>query len=189
MQYNVSIKRDGRAVKMKKSESGGEAVSGILRDCRIEMGYTQRKIAEYLHIHPKSVHAYQIGEHGDTEFALWSSANIGGQSIDTILKTDALNDIEDYARTEAYSIIEKKGATYYGIGTCVVHIVNCILGDEKRVLSISSYDDYSGVYNGFPTIVGRNGVIRRLDLKLSELEGIKLQKSVNALRDAIKEIE
>ena len=149
----------------------------------------RRRIAEYLHIHPKSVHAYQIGEHGDTEFALWSSANIGGQSIDTILKTDALNDIEDYARTEAYSIIEKKGATYYGIGTCVVHIVNCILGDEKRVLSISSYDDYSGVYNGFPTIVGRNGVIRRLDLKLSELEGIKLQKSVNALRDAIKEIE
>ncbi len=149
----------------------------------------RRRTAEYLHVHPKSIHAYQVGEHGDTEFALWSSADIGGEDIKTMLKPDLLGEIEDYARNEAYSIIEKKGATYYGIGACVVHIINCILGDEKRVLPVSSYDDYSGVYNGFPTIVGRKGVVRRLDLKLSELEGIKLQKSINALKKAIQEVE
>ncbi len=149
----------------------------------------RRRIAEYLHVHPRSIHAYQVGEHGDTEFALWSSADIGGEDINTMFKMETLNDIEDYARKEAYSIIEKKGATYYGIGACVVHILNCILGDENRVLPVSSYDDYHGIYDGFPTIVGRKGVVRRLDLKLSELEGIKFQKSVNALKQAIGQVE
>lgn len=149
----------------------------------------RRRIAEYVHVHPKSVHAYQVGEHGDTEFALWSSADIGGQDIKTILQPSTLGEIEDYARNEAYSIIEKKGATYYGIGACVTYIVNFILNDEKRVLPVSSYDDFTGVYNGFPTIIGRKGVVRRLDLKLSELEGIKLQKSVNALKRAIESVK
>lgn len=149
----------------------------------------RRRVAEYLHVHPKSVHAYQVGEHGDTEFALWSSANVGGQNINTMLQASTLGEIEDYARNEAYSIIEKKGATYYGIGTCTVHLVNCILGDEKRVLPVSSYDDSTGVYNGFPAIIGRKGVIRRIDVKISELEGVKFQKSVNALKKAINSVE
>ena len=149
----------------------------------------RRRVAEYLHVNPKSVHAYQIGEHGDTEFALWSSADVGGQDLRTMLQDGILGDIEDYARNEAYSIIEKKGATYYGIGACVTRIINSILDDERRVLTVSSYDDFTGVYNGFPAIVGRSGIIRRLDIKLSELEGIKLQKSVNALREAIRSVE
>ena len=147
------------------------------------------RISERLGVSPKSVHAFQIGEHGDTEFALWSLSNLGGQPLSDFLSEKERDEIEDFARKEAYEIINKKGATYYGIGACVTKLVNCILGDEKRVLPVSSYDDFAGVYNGFPAVVGRHGVVRRLELKLTEAEGIKFQKSNNALKQAISEVE
>ncbi|MBR3414410.1 L-lactate dehydrogenase [Candidatus Saccharibacteria bacterium] len=146
------------------------------------------KTAERLGIHPKSVHAFQVGEHGDTEFALWSTASVAGQPIVELLDQNTLDEIEDFARNEAYDIIEKKGSTHYGVGACVTKLINCILGDEKRVLPVSSYDDFAGVYNGFPAVVGREGVIRRIGVHLTEEEGIKMQKSINALKNAINEI-
>lgn len=146
-------------------------------------------LAEKLEVNPKSVHAYQIGEHGDTELTLWSTANVGGEKIEQLLPKEELDKIEQSTRDKAYQIIKKKGATHYGIGACVVQIVNCILNDERRVLPVSSFDDNAGVYNGFPAVVGREGVIRRLDVKLTEQEGIKFQESINALRATLKEIQ
>ena len=105
-----------------------------------------------------------------------------------MLSEEALAEIEDYARNEAYEIIARKGATHYGIGVCATHIIHSILNDERRVLPVSSYDDYHGIFTGFPTIVGRRGAIRRLDIELSEEEGIKYQKSVNTLKEAIKSL-
>ena len=145
------------------------------------------RLAEKLHVNPKSVHAYQIGEHGDSEMTLWSSANIGGEKITNLLPPRELDEIEKYVRNEAYEIIQRKGATHYGIGACVVRIVNCILNDERRILPVSSLDDSAGVYNGFPAVVGRQGIIRRLELDLTEAEGIKFQKSINALRKVLRE--
>ena len=145
------------------------------------------QIAQELKISPKSVHAYQVGEHGDTEFALWSSSTVAGQPLAQMLPDSTKNELEDYTRHEAYDIIAKKGATYYGIGACVTDIVNCIIHDEHRVLPISTYDDFSKVYYGFPAVLGKNGVERRLDLNLSEEEGIKLQKSINTLKEAFNE--
>ena len=147
------------------------------------------RIAGYLDINPKSVHAYQIGEHGDTEFTLWSLADVGGQPISKLLNAETRKGISDFVKNEAYDIIEKKGATYYGIATCVAQILNCILNDEHRVLAVSSYDHFSDTCFGWPTVVGRTGAIRRLDLKLSEKEGIELQKSINALKKAIKSVK
>lgn len=145
-------------------------------------------LAERLQINPKSIHTYQIGEHGDTEFALWSGASVGGEPLAQLLNESERDQIEQNTRDKAYDIIRKKGATHYGIGACVVNIVNCILNDERRILPVSSLDDNSGVYNGFPAIVGREGIIRRLELKLTEAEGIKFQKSINAIKDTIKKI-
>ena len=147
------------------------------------------RIAGYLNLNPKSVHAYQIGEHGDTEFTVWSKADVGGQSVKEMLSEDVRAGISEFVKNEAYDIIEKKGATYYGIATCVAQILNCILNDEMRVLSVSSYDNFSDTYFGFPTVVGREGVIRRLDVKLDENEGILLQKSINALKKAIGSVK
>ena len=143
------------------------------------------RIASYLDVNPKSVHAYQIGEHGDSELTLWSSADVGGQPVSKLLSSSIRNDISDFVTHEAYNIIDKKGATYYGIATCVADILNCILNDEHRVLAVSSYDHFSDTCFGWPTIVGRQGILRRLDLQLSEPEGIALQKSINILKKAI----
>ena len=146
------------------------------------------RLSQRLHVHPKNVHAYQVGEHGDTEFALWSCANVGCQPIRTLLGEQDLTEIEDYARNEAYDIIKKKGATYYGIGSCLAMITNCILNDECRILSVSNSDEMSGTYNGFPAIVGADGIVRRLGIKIDAKEQEKLDRSIKTLREAIAEV-
>lgn len=145
------------------------------------------RLAERLGVHPKSVHAYQIGEHGDSEFTFWSVATMGGEKITQLIPEHERVAIETFVRDKAYQIIQKKGATHYGIGTCVVQIINSILNDERRVLSVSNYDDNAHLYNGFPAVVGRGGVLRRLDTPMTEREGIKFQQSNNAIKKTIQE--
>lgn len=149
----------------------------------------RKRIASYLNVNPKSVHAYQVGEHGDSEVTLYSLADVGGQKVTEMLPKEVLKGISEYISGEAYQIIEKKGATYYGIAMCVAQILNSILNDEMRVLSVSSYDDFSGTCFGWPSVVGCEGVVRRLDLKISEKEGIDLQRSINVLKDAQAKIK
>jgi len=149
----------------------------------------RQRVANYLNINAKSVHAYQVGEHGDTELTLWSLADVGGQKVSELLPADVREGISGFVRDEAYEIINKKGATYYGIATCVVAILNCILNDEMRVMSVSSYDGFSGTCFGWPSVVGRAGVVRRLDLKIAEKEGVELQKSINVLKKAINSVK
>lgn len=149
----------------------------------------RQRIANFMNINAKSVHAYQVGEHGDSEVTLWSLADAGGQKVNEMLPEDVRKGISEYVRDEAYGIIEKKGATYYGIATCVVSILNSILNDEMRIMPVSSYDEFSGTSFGWPSVVGREGVVRRLDLKISEREGIDLQKSINTLKKAINSVK
>ena len=149
----------------------------------------RERIANYLHINAKSVHAYQVGEHGDSEVTLWSLAEAGGQKISEMLPNDARAGISDFVQNEAYEIINKKGATYYGIATCVASILETILNDEMRILPVSSYDSFSDTSFGWPSVVGRAGILRRLDLKISESEGLSLQKSINVLKEAIRSVE
>ncbi len=148
----------------------------------------RKRISELLNINPKSVHAYIIGEHGDTEFTFWSNANIGGERIATMISEPTRLKIEEEVRTGGYEIINRKGSTYYGIALCVSQIINTILNDERRILSVSTYDDNNNVFYGYPAVIGGKGVYRRLDLKLNEEEGIKLQKSINVLKEAIKSV-
>ena len=146
----------------------------------------RQRVAEYLNVNAKSVHAYQIGEHGDSEVTAWSLADMGGQKITDLLPVDARKDISRYVVNEAYEIIERKGATHYGIAAAVVQILNSILNDEMRVLPVSTYDSYTETYYGYPAVIGRRGVEWRLELKLSEFEGIDLQKSINVIRKAVQ---
>lgn len=144
-------------------------------------------VSEKTGVSPKSVHAYQIGEHGDTEFALWSLSNIGGMPMSRFMSDEEKSEVENLARNEAYEIINRKGATYYGIGACVTDIVDNILYNERRVMPVSTYDSFTDTFHGFPSVVGRDGVIKRLEIEMREDESIKLQKSINAIKEAIKE--
>lgn len=146
-------------------------------------------IGEKLRINPKNVHAYVIGEHGDSEFVPWSNVNVGLQNINDYLTHEQEEIIENNVRNAAYEIINRKGATYYGIGMCLVRITNAILGDENSVITVSAYDENNDIYMAVPCVLNKNGIERKIYVKLNEEETYKLQNCVNTIKDAIKKIE
>lgn len=145
-------------------------------------------IGKKLCINSKDIEAYVIGEHGDSEFIPWSNANISLQNIKDFFKEEELTEIESNVRNAAYEIINKKGATYYGIGMCLVRITNAILGDENSIIALSVYDEENDVYVGLPAIINKKGAERRVYLKLNEEETEKLQNSINVIKENIKSI-
>ena len=146
-------------------------------------------LGEKLEINPKDINAFVMGEHGDSEFVLWSNANVGLKNIKEFLSEDILNKIEDDVKNAAYEIIDKKGATYYGIGVSLVKITNAILNDENSILTISSYDEENEVFVGGPTIINKDGAKERLFVKLNEVETTKMSNSIKIIKDAINSLE
>ena len=146
-------------------------------------------IGSKLDINPSCVNAYVIGEHGDSEFVPWSNANIGLQNIKNFLNEEELDNIYREVKNAAYEIIDRKGATYYGIGMCLVRITNAILGNENSIICVSTYDSTNEVYVGLPAIINRTGAHKRIFFVLNEEETDKLQNSIDIIKDAIKSIE
>lgn len=145
-------------------------------------------IGEKLDISPKSVHAYIIGEHGDSEFAPFSNATIGLQNIHNFLNDEELNKIYLDVKNAAYEIINRKKATYYGIGMCLVRITNAILNNENSIITVSAYDSENDIFMGIPSIINKKGVRERVYVELNEEETQKLQNCVDIIKDAIKNI-
>ncbi|MDL2323861.1 L-lactate dehydrogenase [Ruminococcaceae bacterium OttesenSCG-928-A16] len=151
-------------------------------------------VGDFFEVDPRNVHAYVMGEHGDSEFVPWSQAMIATKPVTTICQEGdtqscnaALGQIEVEVRTAAEKIIEAKKATYYGIGMAMVRITRAIFGNENSVLTVSSMlrGEYgeSGVYVGAPCIVNRNGVQKVLELDLTEEELQKFKSSCDLLRE------
>jgi L-lactate dehydrogenase len=147
----------------------------------------------------RSVHAYIVGEHGDSELALWSLANIAGVRLADFVGANgqgydqaALDLIFNQTRNAAYEIIQRKKATYYGIGLGLLSIVESVLRNQHTVMTVSS--PLSGQYgvNGIsismPAIVGRGGVEKVLNLPLSESELTAFQNSAQTLKDRLAEV-
>ena len=146
-------------------------------------------IGSKLDINPSCVNAYVIGEHGDSEFVPWSNANIGLQNIKNFLNEEELDNIYREVKNAAYEIIDRKGATYYGIGMCLVRITNAILGNENSIICVSTYDKTNDVYVGLPAIINRTGAHKRIFFELNEEETNKLQNSIDIIKSAINSIE
>lgn len=145
-------------------------------------------------VDPRNVHAYVMGEHGDSEFVPWSQAMIATQPVRAFCATagrgdcdDALEKIETEVRTAAEKIIQAKRATYYGIGMAMVRITRAIFGNESSVLTVSSLlqGEYGekGVYVGAPCIVNRSGVQRVLTMELTDTELARFHASCETLRE------
>ena len=145
-------------------------------------------IGSKLHINPSCVNAYVIGEHGDSEFIPWSKANIALEPIYKFLTHDELNTIYEDVKNAAYEIIDRKGATYYGIGMCLVRITNAILGDENSIITLSTYDDENDVYVGLPVVLNKDGVSKKIYIDLTSDETNKLQNSIDIIKDAINSL-
>ena len=145
-------------------------------------------IGEKIGVSPKNIHAYVIGEHGDSEFVPWSNANVGLQNINRFLTEQECEEIHASVRDAAYEIINRKGATYYGIGMCLVRITNAILGDENSIITVSAYDDANDIYIGSPCILNKDGIQKRVLVDLNEKELGELQNSIDTLKKAIQEV-
>jgi L-lactate dehydrogenase len=154
-------------------------------------------LSQHYEVDARSVHAYIIGEHGDSEVPVWSLANIAGMRLPQFCKAQgraydaqAMEDIFLRTRDAAYHIIERKGATYYAVAAGLMQITQAILRDQSSVLSVSSLiEDYYGVGEvclSLPTVVDRGGVESVLRLELSSEEADKLKHSAGILKATVQ---
>lgn len=150
----------------------------------------------HLGVDSRSIHTYMLGEHGDSEFAAWSSANVSGVPIYDFCKMrghthfeEASQKIESEVRNSAYEIIRRKHATYYGIAMAVKRICEAIIRDEKSVLAVSSLmKDVYGVEDvalSMPAIVGKDGIETLIPVRLDVSEQRKLRESASVLKEVI----
>ena len=157
-------------------------------------------LGEHLEVDSRSVHSFIIGEHGDSEIVAWSSTNVSGIPVNDFCELrghfnheEAMHRIADDVKNSAYDIIEKKGATYYGIVMSVKRICDCIMRDEKSILPISSmiHGEYgiSDICLSMPTVVGREGVETRVPIQLNEQEESALSASAEQLSKVAAQLD
>ena len=147
-------------------------------------------LGAYLDISPFSIQANVIGEHGDSEVLLWSSITSGSTHINNIasalgnkIDSNTKQEIDKALRFSAYEIIKGKGATYYGIASATLHIINSIITNNHAILNISSHHKNSlgKLCYSMPTIIGKNGIIQTLIPNMNETERQELIKSIKTL--------
>ncbi len=157
------------------------------------------RLGQSLCVDSRSIHAFIIGEHGDSELAVWSSANVSGIDLEDFhglcagCQDISFQKIYEGVRDSAYEVIDRKGATYYGIAMAVMKIVLSIIRDEHSVLPVSCYlDGHYGLNDlciGVPAIVGSSGVEKVLEIPLSQEENQNLINSVSTLKDVISKLD
>ncbi|MDY0317396.1 MAG: L-lactate dehydrogenase [Candidatus Izemoplasmatales bacterium] len=157
------------------------------------------EISKYIHIDARNIHAYILGEHGDSEFVCWSKAYVGTKPMLDVIESmkeinfEDLDHIYDKVKNAAQEIIKRKTATYYGIGMALVRITSAIFDNENSILPISVYNN--GVYDidpdlyiGLPAVINRDGVHHVVNLKLTNEEQDKLKISANILKDSLNQM-
>ncbi|WP_017300503.1 L-lactate dehydrogenase [Nodosilinea nodulosa] len=162
----------------------------------LDTGRFRYLLSRRLGIDARSLHAYIIGEHGDSEVPFWSHANVCGTPLyyDGMPddEREAMDEIFQQTKNAAYEIIRRKGYTNYAVGLAVAQIVQAIVRDQNRVLTVSCITDeifgVSDVCLSVPAVVGRFGVARQLTLSLNQREQELLQHSAQTLRDVINQI-
>lgn len=153
-------------------------------------------IGEYLQVASKNVHAYIMGEHGDSSFVPWEHAYVGCKKLIDVMKEQGkdlkdLDKIYEDVQQAAYEIINKKKATYYGIGIALTRLIKAILGDENAIMPISMYQNgeygHSGMFIGVPAIINRNGIKEMVKLNLEPKAQEQFDNSCDLLSKMIEE--
>jgi L-lactate dehydrogenase len=182
----------------------GEA--GVPSSCVIGSGTTldtarfRALVGRQLKVDPQHIHAYVLGEHGDSEVLAWSQVTVGGIPLDEFctgrevsICEDDYAEIDEKVRRAAYHIIEGKGATYYGIGSAIARIVEVILQDERSILTVCTpTEDVAGVKDvtvSLPNLIGGEGIIQTFFPNLSDTETAALQNSAQVVRSVIDQLE
>lgn len=166
----------------------------------LDSGRLKYVIGEHLSVDPRSVHSFIIGEHGDSEVTAWSSVNVSGIPVNQFCEMRGYEThdenkakLSNMVKNSAYEIIERKGATYYGIAMAVKRICGSIVHNEKSILTVSSlqhhYYEADGVCIGMPCVVGSDGVEQVVCIDLDGREAELLKQSVKALDEVINSID
>lgn len=157
-------------------------------------------LGQHLDVDSRSIHAFIIGEHGDSELAVWSSANVSGIDLDDYCEMcghfehdENMQKLYEGVRDSAYQIIQRKGATYYGIAMAVRRIAECILRNEHSILPVSSlirgHYGLNDICMGVPTVVGSSGVEKVLDIPLNDEEQRQLLDSAKTLKSVLDTLD
>lgn len=173
-------------------ESGLPASRVVGTGTTLDTTRFRKEIALKLAVDPRNVHGYILGEHGDSEVAAWSHTTVGGKPImeyvekNHRLEENDLTVLADKVKNAAYEIIDRKKATYYGIGMSTTRIVKAILNNEQAVLPVSAYlnGEYGeeDIFTGVPSIVDENGVREIIDLSITPQEKAMFHQSVSELK-------
>ena len=177
-------------------ESGYPANRVIGSGTVLDTGRFRYELGEHLGVDSRSIHAFIIGEHGDSELAAWSEARVGGMPINDFCELrghydheEAMKAIADNVKESAYKIIKRKKATYYGIAMSVKRICEVILKDEKAILPVSTMmhgaHGIEDIVLSMPAIVGKNGIETQVPIELNEEEERKLKQSARILKQMI----
>ena len=156
-------------------------------------------LGQHFGVDPHHVHAYVIGEHGDSEILAWSQTTIAGLCVDEFVKVRGTplpeaerQRIDENVRRAAYHIIAGKGATYYGIGSAVAHIIDVLLHDQRAILTIctriAGVPDCEGVTLALPHLVGGEGALATIPMPLDAAEREGLRRSAGILREAVESL-
>ena len=180
-------------------ESGLESSKVIGSGTSLDTARLRFEISSYINIDVRNVHAYILGEHGDSEFVCWSHANVGAKPIIDVINSmkeinfEDLDKIYNNVRNAAYEIIKRKKATYYGVGMALVRITKAIFNNENRIMPVSVFNDGvyscdSNVYIGLPAVINKDGIHHIVKLELNDEEKVLLKKSANILRKNLDNI-
>jgi L-lactate dehydrogenase len=152
-------------------------------------------LGEHFEVDARNVHAYIVGEHGDSELPVWSHVQIGGvplskyANIANLYEDKQMTAIFENVRDAAYHIIKRKGATYYGIGLGLVRLTRAILNNENAIVTVSAYLEgqygLDDVYIGVPAVLNENGVREIMELKLTDVEQQQLDASAKTLKEMV----
>lgn len=147
-----------------------------------------------LKVSPHNIHGFVMGEHGDSEFVAWSTVHVGGLNLEKtkLINKQQCQKIAEQVKHEAYEIINRKGATFYGIALVIANIIEAILFDQNKILPVSTrLNNWHGINNiclGIPAVIGRSGVVRHWPINLNAKEKKQLQKSANTLKGFLKNV-
>jgi len=150
-------------------------------------------IRQELGVHLHNVHGYVMGEHGDSEFVAWSLCNVSSTPVKKLLTAKKMKEIEDKTRRAAYEIIQRKRATYYGIGVVITELVEAVLHDKKFITPVSTVPGAAyGIHDmsvGVPASIGRKGVEKVWKTPLTMSEMAKLKQSAKLLKSILKGVK
>ena len=145
-------------------------------------------ISKKIKVKPSDINAYVLGEHGNSQFVAWSNANIGLENLSQYLSLDAKEELEDETRHMGGVIVKHKGYTSDGVASCLLELTLCILNDLKKVYPVSNYNTTYDVYISTPCVIGKKGIEKAINIKLTEEEEEKLESSAEVISEALEKI-